>query len=163
MRTKPVREVVVGILTLGLTLLGAELLVRGGTELAAQLGLDSAFIGMTLVAAGTSLPELATSIAGIRQGEHDLVVGNVVGSNLCNALAVGGIAAVIGPGAIDPSLRLGATAMVLSAAVAGTLALTGRRVVRWEGVVLLAGFAGYVWLSYDPSPLRMVGAAIFDP
>ncbi|MEM6993934.1 MAG: calcium/sodium antiporter [Myxococcota bacterium] len=156
----PRNEILFGLLSLGLTLLGAELLVRGGTQLAASIGVGSAFVGMTLVAVGTSLPELATSIAGIRQGEHDMVLGNVVGSNLFNALAVAGVGAVLAPGPIDPGFQLGAVSMVLCAALAGFLAITGRELVRWEGIVLLGGFAGYVWLSYDPTLVQLAIAAI---
>ena len=157
---RPAVEIGFGALSLALTLLGAELLVRGGTSLAESLGVGSAFIGMTLVAVGTSLPELATSIAGIRQGEHDLVLGNVVGSNLFNALAVAGLGGSLAPGVIDPGFRLGAVAMVLCSALAGFLAVTGRELVRWEGLVLLGGFAGYVWLSYDPTLIEQAIAAI---
>ncbi len=142
------KEVGMGLLALALTLLGAELLVRGGTDLAEQIGVDSAFVGLTLVAVGTSLPELATSIAGVRRGEHDMVIGNVVGSNLFNALAVAGTAGTLGPGSIDPSFRLASLVMVGCAALAGLLAFTGRELVRWEGLLLLVGFAGFVWLSY---------------
>ncbi len=142
------KEVGMGLLALGLTLLGAELLVRGGTELASQIGVDSAFVGLTLVAVGTSLPELATSIAGVRRGEHDMVIGNVVGSNIFNALAVAGTAGILGPGTIDPSFRLASLVMVGCAALAGLLAVTGRELVRWEGLVLISGFAGFVWMSY---------------
>ncbi len=142
------KEVGMGLLALALTLLGAELLVHGGTDLASQLGVDSAFVGLTLVAVGTSLPELATSIAGVRRGEHEMVIGNVVGSNLFNALAVAGVAGTLGPGPVDPSFRLASLVMVGCALLAGLLAFTGRELVRWEGVLLLCGFAGFVWLSY---------------
>lgn len=145
------REIGFGVLSLAATLLGAELLVSGAVELANGLGIASAFVGMTIVAVGTSLPELATSIAGIRHGEHDMVLGNVVGSNLFNALGVAGLAGAISPGTIDPSFRLGAISMVLCSALAGGLATTGRQLVRWEGSVLLLGFIAFVWLSYDPS------------
>ncbi|MBL4683669.1 MAG: calcium/sodium antiporter [Nannocystaceae bacterium] len=157
------REVIAGLLALALTLLGADLLVRGGTTLAESIGLGSAFVGMTLIAVGTSLPELATSIAGIRQGEHDLVLGNVVGSNLFNALAVAGIGASLAPGPIDPAFRLGAVAMVLCSTLAGFLALTGRELVRWEGILLLFGFAAYVWLSYDPTLVNLAISAVSGP
>lgn len=142
------REVGFGLLSLALTLLGAELLVRGGVELASQIGVNSAFVGLTLVAVGTSLPELATSIAGARRGEHDMVIGNVVGSNLFNALAVAGAAGTLSPGPIDGGFRTVSLVMVGCAALAGGLAFTGRELVRWEGVVLLCGFAGFVYLSY---------------
>lgn len=154
------RELVIGIIGLALTLLGADLLVRGGTALAAELGLNSAFVGLTLVAVGTSLPELATSIAGVRRGEHEIVVGNVLGSNLFNALGVGGAAVTIAPGPIDPGLRVGAAVMVICAAVAGLLALTGRKIERWEGALLLLGFVGFVVLSWDPLILEAVGIRV---
>lgn len=141
------KEIVLGLLSLGATLLGAELLVRGGVDLAKAFGVDEAFIGMTLVAVGTSLPELATSIAGIRRQEHDMILGNVLGSNLFNALAVGGVAASIDPGQIDTAFRTGSIAMVICAALAGLLAFTGRQLVRWEGLILLVGYAGFVILG----------------
>lgn len=142
------REVGFGLLSMAVTLLGAELLVRGGVTLATRAGVSSAFIGMTLVAVGTSVPELATSLAGIRRKEHDLVLGNVLGSNLFNALAVAGVAGFIAPGATNPSFRLAGIAMVACAALAGVLAFTGRQLVRWEGMVLLSGFVGFVYLTY---------------
>ncbi len=144
-------ELAVGVVALALTLVGAQLLVIGAVDLASALGIESSFVGMTIVAVGTSLPELATSIAGVRRGEFDIVLGNVVGSNLFNALAVGGAAGAISPGPIEPNLGLGAAVMVGSAALAGILARTGRTVARWEGAMLLAGFVAFVVVSYDPS------------
>ena len=151
------KELIIGAIALGLTLLGAELLVRGATSLAESLGLASAFVGLTIVAVGTSLPELATSIAGVRRGEHEIVVGNVLGSNIFNAFAVAGAASTIAPGPVAPGMRIGAAFMVLSAAVAGFLSLTGRKLERWEGLLLLAGFAGFVVLSWDPGLLARLG------
>ncbi len=142
------KEVGLGSLSLAATLGGAELLVEGGIGLASRLGVGSAFIGMTLVAVGTSLPELATSIAGVRRNENDLVVGNVLGSNLFNALAVAGTAAVISPGALEPRFQTGAVTMVVCASLAGWFAFTGRKIVRWEGMLLLIGFVGFVLMSF---------------
>ena len=142
------KEVAFGLLSLGATLLGAEMLVDGGVNLARALGITSAFVGLTIVAVGTSLPELATSLAGIRRKEHDLVLGNVLGSNLFNALAVAGAAGTIAPGGIDPSFRFAAVAMVICALLSGFLAFTGRQLVRWEGLVLLAGFVAFVYFTY---------------
>ena len=142
------KEVTFGLLSLGATLLGAEMLVEGGVELATSLGIGSAFVGMTIVAVGTSLPELATSLAGIRRQEHDMVLGNVLGSNLFNALAVAGTAGVLAPGAADASFRFAALAMVLCAGLAGFLAFTGRQLVRWEGLLLLTGFVAFVYFTY---------------
>jgi len=142
------KEFGLGLLSLVATLIGAELLVHGGSSLASAMGVGSAFIGMTVVAVGTSLPELATSIAGVRRHEDDLVVGNVLGSNLFNALAVAGTAASISPGIVEPRFRAGALAMVACAALAGWFAFTGRKVERWEGMLLLIGFIGFVLISY---------------
>lgn len=148
-------ELVVGLVALVFTLAGAQLLVTGAVDLAGALGIESSFVGMTIVAVGTSLPELATSVAGVRRGEFDIVLGNVVGSNLFNALAVGGVAGTISPGTIEPNLGFGAVAMVGFAALAGVLARTGRTVVRWEGAMLLAAFAAFVVFSYDPTLLGL--------
>jgi cation:H+ antiporter len=148
---KVTRELIVGLVALGLTMVGAQMLVEGGSALAAALGVGSSFVGMTLVAVGTSLPELATSVAGVRRGEFDIVLGNVVGSNLFNALAVGGAAGILAPGTVEPNLLVGVIGMVGFAALAGILARTGRTVVRWEGAMLLLGFVAFVVVSYDPS------------
>jgi cation:H+ antiporter len=142
------REVIFGLLSLGATLLGAHMLVKGGIELAGALGITSTFIGLTLVAVGTSLPELATSLAGIRRQEHDIVLGNVLGSNLFNALAVAGVAGIFCPGPADDDFLFAAGAMVVCAVVAGLLAFTGRQLVRWEGLVLIVGFCAFVYLTY---------------
>ena len=144
----PRKEIGFGLLSLVATLAGAELLVVGGSSLAESLGVGSAFIGMTLVAVGTSLPELATSVAGVRRHEDDLVVGNVLGSNLFNALAVAGTASTISPGPVDLRFRVASITMVVCAAVAGWFALTGRKLVRWEGLLLLVGFLAFILMSY---------------
>lgn len=144
----PRKEIGLGVLSLLATLGGAELLVVGGSALAESLGVGSAFIGMTIVAVGTSLPELATSLAGARRHEDDLVVGNVLGSNLFNALAVAGLAATISPGEIEARFRIASITMVACAALAGWFAFTGRKLVRWEGMLLLVGFLAFVLMSY---------------
>lgn len=140
-------HIVAGLVSLGLTLLGAELLVSGASDLAEELGMSSTLIGLLLVAVGTSLPELATALASARRRESDLVIGNIVGSNLFNSLAVAGSAAVVGPATLDSDLLTPAVvAMVGVAAAAGLFSLTGGRVVRWEGALLLVAFATYAVL-----------------
>jgi cation:H+ antiporter len=94
-------EVARTLLGLALTLLGAQLLVSGATDIASDLGLSEGFVGLTLVAVGTSLPELVTAIAAARRGEDELIVGNLVGSDILNSLAVGAVIALVGPGALD--------------------------------------------------------------
>lgn len=150
-----VRTLVGLIATVG----GASALVWGAEGIADRLGLSGGFVGMTLVAVGTSLPELVTALAAARHDEHELVVGNVLGSNLFNSLAVGGVIALLAPGvAVDESLWLyGAAAMVVVAVVSLVLMLAGRSVTRRNGLVLLALFAGFLALTYstqseDPDP-----------
>jgi cation:H+ antiporter len=138
------REALIGLATLAMTVLGADFLVRGAIRLTDVLEIDSAFVGFTILAIGTSLPELASSLAAARRGETDLALGNVMGSNLFNSLAVAGIAGLVGPGPIDPSFRPILVIMVLVSIVAGVFAVTGRRLVRREGLVLLAAFALYI-------------------
>ncbi len=138
----PGREWVRTLLGLLGTLAAAQLLVYCATELAATIGLKEGFVGVTLVAIGTSLPELATSLQAVRKDETDLIVGNLLGSNLFNSLAVGAVAGIAGPGPVgDPSLTSIGVLLMVGIAVAATGAMiTARRVVRWEGAVLLGTY-----------------------
>jgi cation:H+ antiporter len=140
------REVIVGLGMLLLTLVGAELLVRGASGLAEDLGISSAFVGLVIVSVGTSLPELATAMAAARRGQTDLVLGNVMGSNLFNTLAVAGAAGLAGPGLADEAFHNALVLMVVAAVIAG---IFGRRspIQRWEGAILLTIFLGFVAVS----------------
>jgi cation:H+ antiporter len=140
-------EVWFGVGALAFTLLGADLLVRGASGLADDLGISSAFVGLVIVSIGTSLPELATALAAARRGQTDLVLGNVLGSNLFNTLAVAGIAGMVGPGLADETFHNAMVVMVIAGAVAGLFAFTGRRVDRWEGAMLLVLFLAFVTVS----------------
>jgi cation:H+ antiporter len=131
-----------------LLIISSRILVWGAVEIAQQLGVSDLLIGLTIVALGTSLPELAASIVAARKGEHDIAVGNVVGSNMFNSLAVIGIA-----GTIEPISNIGAevfwrdwTSMLF---VTGLLLLTAARfgksqtISRSEGALLLVCYLGY--------------------
>ncbi len=133
------RDLVRTFVGLAATVVGAQLLVRGATGVAADLGLSGGFVGLTLVAVGTSLPELVTAIQSARRDETALLVGNVLGSNVFNSLAVGGVTAVLAPGFLDdPSLtRVAAGSMVLVAGLAWMFLVLGRRLYRHEAAVLL--------------------------
>jgi cation:H+ antiporter len=138
---KPGREMVFGLGALGLTLLGAQLLVSAAETIALEFGISEAVIGLTLVALGTSLPELATAIAAARRKENDLVLGNLLGSNLFNALGVGAVAGVVGGGAFVDSFRGPLAIMVGVTALTGILAFTGPdKLTRREGAVLLIAY-----------------------
>jgi cation:H+ antiporter len=130
---------VVGLLgTLG----GAQLLIVNATAIASSLGLSEGFIGLTVVAIGTSLPELATALQAARKDETDLIIGNLLGSNLFNAGAVGAVAMFVGAGQqVGPSVTtIAVPLMAIVAVVATVFMITGKRVVRWEAAVLIAAY-----------------------
>ncbi len=125
------------------TLGAAQLLVVSATEVARGLGLSEAFIGLTVVAVGTSLPELATAVQASRRGQNDLLVGNLLGSNLFNSGAVGAAAAFAGAGQPLGSTitGLGSVIMVGVVTLATVAMVTGRTVRRSEGIMLLVLYA----------------------
>ena len=130
------------------TVVGAQLLVTGAVEIADEWGLSGGFVGFTLVAIGTSVPELVTAVAAARAGEPDLIIGNLLGSNLFNSLAVGAVLVLAGSAELDAPrlLGVGVGAMVAVALGVWLLMLTGRRLSRWEGAFLLLVYAGSVVL-----------------
>jgi cation:H+ antiporter len=136
------REATRTALALAGTLAGAQLVVTGAQDVASELGVQEGFVGLTLVALGTSLPELVTAIQAARRGHVDLIVGNVLGSNLFNSLLGGGVLALIAPGPFaNPDISgLGTWFMVATALVAAVLLGTGRRLVRWEAAILLVAY-----------------------
>lgn len=145
-----------GLVTLGLGLLviGARWLLTGAVGIAGALGASELVIGLTIVAAGTSLPEVATSVVAALRGERDIAVGNVVGSNIFNILAVLGVAAVAGPAGVGVSptaLRVDVPVMIVVAVVCLPIFYTAQRIDRWEGWVFLAGYVAYtgylVWAA----------------
>lgn len=129
---------------LAATVAGAHVLVVGAQRMAEDLGLSGGFVGLTLVAVGTSLPELVTAVQSARRGETALLAGNVLGSNVFNSTAVGGAAALVGPGVItDGGLTVvGGVSMVLVAALAWLFLGLGGRLSRTDAVVLLGIYAG---------------------
>ena len=134
----------VGILTL---LVGAELMVDGAIEIAKALGVSEIVIGITLVALATSLPELAVSAVAAFRGEYGLAIGNIVGSNIFNLLAVVGVAAIIQPASLPPSvLSLHIFVMVAFTLVlfAMTYEYEGRgQITRLEGLALIAAYLSF--------------------
>ncbi len=132
------------VLGLGLLAVGSHFFINGAITLARLLGVSELIIGLTLAAVGTSLPELASSLAALRHGETGMLIGNVVGSNMFNLLMVLGVTSVIKPFAIDPSLlqrdlpvMLGFTLILIP------LLLRDGTTKRWQGFLLFCGYAGY--------------------
>jgi len=140
-------------LIIGLVLLigSSRLLVWGAVRIAQYLGVSDLVIGLTIVAVGTSLPELASSVAAIRKNEHDLALGNIIGSNLFNTLVVVGLAGVIQPLVVGPEVFrrdiLVMAALTLSLFVFGFGSKKQGRINRVEGGLLMLSYAGYTfWL-----------------
>jgi cation:H+ antiporter len=140
-------ELLIGLAALAITVFAARLLLDGALDLGERFGLGEAFLGV-LLGIGTSLPELATTMAAVRRHESDLVIGNVLGSNLFNSFAVAGTAAVVGPGMLVDLARPSLVIMIGVVALAGWLAWHDQKVTRNEGFVLLAVFLVFTALSY---------------
>jgi cation:H+ antiporter len=139
------REVGRSAIGLGGTLLGAQLVVSSALSVAQGLGLSEGFVGLTIVAIGTSLPELVTAIQGARRGEHDLVVGNVLGSNLFNSLAAGGLIGVVAGTVTVQGRMIWSLALMVGVALFVGLVMVWRRTLRRvEAAVLLVGYAAIV-------------------
>lgn len=131
---------------LALLILGANWLVESATQIARQLGLSELVIGLTVVAVGTSMPEIATSIIATIRGQRDLAVGNVVGSNIFNILGVLGVAAVVSPTGIPVSpaaVNFDMPVMIATAVACLPIFFTGHSIQRWEGAVFLGYYIAY--------------------
>ena len=128
--------------------LGGAAFVRGGVSLAEALGVSPAVIALTVIAVGTSLPELATSIVAALKGDADIAVGNIVGSNFFNILAVLGITATLQPLERGDITMVDLTVMLMFALILVPLIMVRQRIGRPEGIALLAGYGAYiVWLA----------------
>lgn len=160
-------------------IIGAKLLVDGGTQAARLLGVSETVIGISIVAIGTSLPELVTSIVAARRGKADVALGNILGSNIFNILGIMGVSAIVFPfSVIDPGAlgdvpeavaamtydMVGSLvtwtdmgALALSVFLLGIFAYTGRKLARWEGAILLAGYVLYLGLRFDLIPTVSLG------
>ena len=139
----------------GLVLLvfGARWFVDGAVQLARGLGMSELIIGLTIVAAGTSMPEVATSLVAAIRGERDIAVGNVVGSNIFNILAVLGLTAIVAPEGVPVAsgmLTIDMPFMIAVAVACLPIFLTGHTIARWEGFVFLGYYAAYtIYLILD--------------
>jgi len=138
-------EVAFVLAGLGLLVIGGRTLVSAAVTIAEAAGLDETVIGLTIVAAGTSLPEVAASIVATLRGERDIAVGNVVGSNIFNLLAILGFASLAGGGLqVAPSLETFDLPVMTAVAVACLpIMARGHQLARWEGALFLAYYAAY--------------------
>lgn len=143
------RAIIFTVLGLIFLVISSRILVWGGIEIAHYFGLSDLIIGLTIVAVGTSLPELASSIAAVRKNEHELALGNIIGSNMFNTTIVLGIAATIAPSTLENAVLVRdfpvMAVLTIALFVMGYSFLrTGKgRINRWEGVILLMGYIAY--------------------
>ncbi len=136
--------VVIGLLLLGL---GARWLVDGAVLIARLLGMSELIIGLTVIAVGTSLPEIAASVVASLRGERDIAVGNAIGSNLFNIMAVLGLTGLVAPEgiAVSPAaLNFDLPVMIAVAVACLPIFITGYRIDRWEGGLFIAYYAAYL-------------------
>ncbi len=146
------------VIGLCLLIIGAQLLVWGAKNIAVAMGISEWMIGLTLVAVGTSLPELATTIVSALKGHYEMAIGNILGSNLFNLLAVLAVPALFGPIALDPqsfsrdySAMLGITLLLAVLLYGHTMwrrrldQTTMQHISRWEGLLLLSVYSGYYY------------------
>lgn len=135
------------VIGLACLILGSNLFVEGATYIAASLGVSQAVIGLTVVAGGTSLPELATSVVAARKGQSAIAIGNVIGSNVMNILMIVGITGLISPMQIQGITTVDLSMLIISVSLLWFFSFTRFKVERWEGGVLTLIFLGYMtWL-----------------
>ncbi|PKP83493.1 MAG: sodium:calcium antiporter [Alphaproteobacteria bacterium HGW-Alphaproteobacteria-18] len=163
--------IVIAVAGLAGVVAGANLLVEGSVSLARSFGISEAVIGLTIVAVGTSLPELATSVVAAFRKKADVALGNIIGSNIFNILGILGVTALVQPFSVRGSAGAEAMsggqpvslmssidigALVLSVALLFLFAMTGKKLARWEGAVLLLGYALYMGLTFNLIPVPAI-------
>jgi cation:H+ antiporter len=127
-----------------LTIFAAKFLVSGAVTLATSLGISETIIGLTIVAVGTSMPELVTSIIAARKGQHEVAFGNIIGSNIFNILGILGTTALVHPLAVpEVILALDVWVMLAATGLLCVFAISGWRISRREGLLMMAGYAVY--------------------
>jgi cation:H+ antiporter len=138
----------VGMLLLGLAglVLGGQWIVNGAVSLAKLFGYSESFVGFTIVAIGTSLPELATAVVAVRKGNTDLAIGNVIGSNIFNIFWVLGLSATISPMDFNADYNFSILLNIACSAVLFALLFIGKRhkLEKWQGSLLLLGYLAYI-------------------
>jgi len=149
-RHRPLRQVLLMLVALAVVVIGAELLVDGAVSSARSLGVSDTIIGLTIVAVGTSAPELVTTVVSTLRGERDLAIGNLVGSSIYNIGAVLGLTVVVAPHGVpvpDEVLAADLGLLVVVTAAAVPVFVSGARISRIEGGLFVASYIAYLaWL-----------------
>ncbi len=148
------RSISIALIGLIILILSSKLLVWGATGIATQLGVSELFIGLTIVAIGTSLPELAASITSTLKGHHDIAIGNILGSNLFNLTTVLPLPAIIAPGLIDKQIMdhdywwMFCTTLFLALCIILFRKTRSASIPKWIGVLLLISYMTYLFSLY---------------
>ncbi len=137
------KAIIFAVLGLAMIVLGSNVTVDAATKIAEAIGLSERFIGLTIVALGTSLPELFTSVAAARKGNADIAIGNIVGSNLFNILFVIGISALIVPVPFAANFIFDSIVSIAAGVMLLLCCLWTKSLRRWAGVLMLLGYAAY--------------------
>jgi cation:H+ antiporter len=138
--------ILIAIAGLVVVVFGGKFLVDGAVKLAKDAGISDTVIGLTIVAVGTSLPELITSFIAAYRKQSDIALGNILGSNIYNILGIGGLTALIAPSAVPMQIVTFDNLVMIAVSVLMFLvAFTANRITRWEGALMAAGYVIYVW------------------
>lgn len=138
------KQILFTILGLGAIIFGGDLVVDGATAIALSFGMSKTLVGLTIVAIGTSLPELVTSITAAFKKESEIALGNIVGSNIFNILFVLGAAATISPLGVDPKISIDITLMIILTILLLVFSRTNFKIGKFEGIILAAAYIGYL-------------------
>ncbi|MBU1108115.1 MAG: calcium/sodium antiporter [Candidatus Riflebacteria bacterium] len=142
-----IRLIVTGLIAM---IAGSKLLLHSSVALAKHVGISNEVIGLTLIAAGTSLPELATSIVAAKKGQSDIAIGNVVGSNIFNLLGILGVAGMILPLQVSEHMAsIDCPVMFVLSLACLPIMWTGFKITRMEGAILLAAYFFYTWILFQ--------------
>lgn len=138
------KEIILGIVGLLGVIVGGDLVVESSKTIAMSLGMSEALVGLTIVAVGTSLPELVTSIVAATKGDSDMAVGNVIGSNIFNSLLILGTTSLISPVNIESKMIVDAAFVLMVSLIVYVFAVSRRKVTKVEGILLAVTYVGYM-------------------
>lgn len=138
------KEIIFGIIGLVGVIVGGDLVVESSKTIAMSLGMSEALVGLTIVAVGTSLPELVTSIVAATKGDSDMAVGNVIGSNIFNSLLILGTTSMISPVNIESKMIIDAAFVLVVSIIVYVFAVSRRKVTKVEGILLAVTYVGYM-------------------
>ncbi len=144
-KTQPIwKSIILSIVGLAGIIFGGDLVVDNASLIAIELGMSEVLVGLTIVAVGTSLPELVTSIVAAVKKENDIALGNVIGSNIFNIIFILGLSSSIAPLLLDQATLVDTLAMLVSGIAVLVIALCGKNMKKWQGVVMILAYVAYL-------------------